>query len=433
MARREQSNTNTQTVSPAVKKIKDEMTTNNDFIVKLMRNKETNEAIIKKYFDLPEDERAAMINNRRVFRLKNNFKLASQFLEIEEIKRLREIKRLIKSEERKYTRKLIKLPKESNERKPIVIVNPGFGFDEPGAVTRDEHGKLIEGKNLNANMAGKLTRELLREGFEVYLVYDLKYYGIELPKKDPSLHILFKGRPPIEGERDNCRMADASAFGIKQIMIKVKENNENADIASVCIHHNWYSKKYFSGFISFYRVGKTTSENFEKNSKNLAERFAKNCKNIYNNKSDLKTDDWVVCGFGSSNEKEEKVFDDEAATFLELGFMSNPAELKKILNPDLQDLMAKKIAHSLYDYFVDKKNGKFKKIFLKNYKNTFGDDEKFNYLKTNNEKFKNPADVLLELNLMDTNSNLKKVILHPRLQSDISEVLTKSLDDYLEK
>jgi hypothetical protein len=35
--------------------------------------------------------------------------------------------------------------------------------------------------------------------FEVYLIFDLKNYGIVLPKENNSLHITFEGKPSIEG------------------------------------------------------------------------------------------------------------------------------------------------------------------------------------------------------------------------------------------
>ena len=294
-----------------------------------------------------------MIINDKLFK---NMKLGETQ---EEKDKINKIEKNIKNKEEQYVRNYISVPTKENKNKPIVIINPGHGFEDPGAIEKDSTGKKIEEKILNAKISSILVKYLLQKNFEVYLVFDLKYAGINLPKENKSLHILFDNRPPIKGNGEKKRMADASAFCIKNIIKKLKENNKDAKIASVCIHHNTTFKNDPSkpcGLIAFYSVGPTTSSNFEKNSKTLCEKFLKNCKNIYKppngrDVSRLATNDWVVCGFGSNNEKKEKKFDDEAAVLLELGFMCNKEELKNMLNSKKNKEMAKAMTKSLCEYF----------------------------------------------------------------------------------
>ena len=61
-----------------------------------------------------------------------------------------------------------------------------------------------------------------------------------------------------------------------------------------------------------------------------------------------------VCHFGSDKERTEKKFNDEAAVLLELGFMSNKEELKKILDKKYKKRMAKALTVSLCKYFKKK-------------------------------------------------------------------------------
>ena len=246
----------------------------------------------------------------------------------------------------------------------VVILNPGHGFEENGATVTNptEPQTTVKEKVLNEKITYELTKLLLKLNFDVYLVYDLKDYNFTLPKNNPRLHILFEKKPKVG---KNIKMCQISAYYIREIMKKINNVNKNSKTTSVCLHHNHCGKgnpKSF-GFISFYRNDKFVSENFANNSKNLANCFLKHCKNIYDikegvdNSKILSNHKWLVCAFGSENERNEKLYDSQAAVLLELGFMSNTEELKKILDDEYRKKMAEALARALCEYYkIDKNN-----------------------------------------------------------------------------
>lgn len=333
------------------KNLKKELMTTKKYILKEIRSKKKDEEIVKNYFKLPREEINDIIKNDE----KNNINIICTDKETE---RINSIEGTIKSKEKELVTALMTFPDSNNKDKPIVILNPGHGFKETGAMAKDEKGNSIKESELNAKIVYYLTLLLLKQDFEVYLVFDLRYAKIKLPKH-PSLHILFNTRPPIIGEERKNRMCDASAFSIKQIITLLKEKNKNSKIASVCIHHNTAANTDAYGFISFYTKNYKTCENFEKNSNRLAKICFKYCKKVFKPKNGtdcgkVKTDNWLVCHFGSKKERTEKKFNDEAAVLLELGFMSNKEELKKILDKKYKKRMAKALTVSLCKYFKKK-------------------------------------------------------------------------------
>ena len=263
-----------------------------------------------------------------------------------------------------YLRNMQKANIELPIGKNVVILNPGHGFEDSGATVLDptQPQTTIKEKVLNAKITYELAIMLLKLKFDVYLIYDLQEYGLELPKNNPQLHILFKTKPKVT---PNTKIFQISAHYIKEIMKKIKNANKNHKTVSVCLHHNHCgngNSKSF-GFISFYRNDRYVSENFANNSKNLAECFFKHCKNIYNVKRGINhsgvasNKKWLVCSFGSKNERTEKLFDSQAAVLLELGFMSNIEELKKILDDEHRKKMAKALSEALLEYYkTNKKN-----------------------------------------------------------------------------
>ena len=275
-------------------------------------------------------------------------------------------------ETKKMVQPLIGLPTEQNKNKPVVILNPGHGFEDPGCSVKNPYfNKLkdlipnketIQEKVLNQLICYELTLSLLKEGFEVYLVFDfadIKDLGINLPKDNPSLHILFKERPPKNykySANNDKRIAFASAFCIKQIFEKLIKNNNNAKIVSLCLHHNASGAKEPHGFQPFYCNDSAVSETFKKNGQNLCNIILKNCKFIYNYDKNLKwsgvrTEQWAVCRFG----KDFTPGKHAAALLLELGFVTNDNELKEILNTNKKKEMANAITNSLKEYFsIDK-------------------------------------------------------------------------------
>ena len=310
-----------------------------------------------------------MIKNERIYAIKEK-KIETN---TPEKKRIEKIINLIQKKESKLIKKQINSPSQKNKNKPIVIVNPGHGFEDPGCVvdnpyfktdnkiTKTFKEKTIEEKFLNQLLSYDLVLNLLKNGFEVYLAFDFvdlfKKSGLKLPKNNPSLHILFKNRPPVRGRMNPCpcRIADASGKCISEIFKFVendylKKYNKIPKICSVCIHHDYSFEKKGHGFVPFYRnPDKVTSKKFSKNSKKLAIKLLKHCKDVNKVKSgtdisQVKKEEWVVCAPG-------KEVENAAAVLIEVGRLTNPEELKQILNPKKRTEMANAIKNAIEEYF----------------------------------------------------------------------------------
>ena len=342
-------------ISTSVKATKTEQKTNQSnlttkkFILnQLKKNKETDiEEIVKKYYKISQTKKNKILSNDRVLKRQNkpeNLDASEQ-----QLKKINKIEKKIKEKEASYVKKFIELPEKENRKKPIVILNPGHGFEDPGAcVKTKEHGEILE-KTVNAKLCTMLTKRLLKQGFEVYLPFKPEGANFEREEENPSLHILFNKRPPIKGEGDLQRMADASAFCIKQIFAKLNKNIKKANIASICIHHNSAANKEACGFISFYgNVESKLNKKFIENSKKLAKILFNNCGKIFvdtnkNNCGDVKGNDYAVCIPGIKAKG--------AANLLEIAFITNDEELEKILSKKENKKMCEAITKSLCEYF----------------------------------------------------------------------------------
>lgn len=355
------SNTNVKAIKIEQKTNQNNITTKKFILNQLKKNEELDiKKIVKKYYKLSQSKKNKILSNDRILKRQNkseNLDATEQQLE-----KINQIEKKIREKEASYVRKFIELPEKENRKKPIVILNPGHGFEDPGAsVKTEEHGEILE-KTVNAKLCAMLTKNLLKQGFEVYLPFKPEGANFEEEKENPSLHILFNKRPPIKGEGNLQRMADASAFCIKQIFTKLNKNIKNAKIASFCIHHNSAANEKACGFISFYgNIESKISKEFMENSRKLAEILLENCRNVYTktnkngqNCSTVKGNDYTVCIPGIDAEG--------AAILVEIAFMTNKEELDKILSNTENKKMCKAITKALCQYFdVEYKEKKLKK------------------------------------------------------------------------
>lgn len=392
-------------IKKQLEKLEKSKKTTYDFVLDLVRKNKTDGQIIYTYYSTPKEVLATLIMND--YRKINEDKAKKKEDEAnkkkdksneKEQKRVEDILKKIKEKEAEFVKKHIELPRKENKNKPIVIVNPGFGFNEPGAVVSNpnykknivkklkkpdlrkmdislfqnveetrENFKKIPGKIFNQLMSYELVLKLLKANYEVYLVYDFvdlfETLNLKLPKDNPSLHILFNTRPPIKGygNPSPCRVADADAFCISEIFKYLEEKynkkyKKDPKMCSVCIHHDSSSniKARMHGFVPFYRKpDKITSATLSKNSKKLAQIMLNHCKNV--NKltggkdvSRVATEEWVVCGPG----KEVK---NAAAILIEVGHLENPSELKLMLNPKKREQMAIAMEKAIAEYFNKEK------------------------------------------------------------------------------
>ena len=326
------------------------LTTKKYILGKIKNDKKTKkEEIVKKYYKLSQAKKKQILDNDRMIKKQN--KPENLNATKKELKKIKEVEKLIKKKEAQYVRKFIDLPEENNQKNPIVILNPGHGFEDPGATIKTQkYGEILE-KTLNANLCTMLTKYLLKQGFEVYLPFKPENANFEKEEENSSLHILFEKRPPIKGEGNLQRVADASAFCIRQIFTKLNEEIKGAKIASICIHHNSAANEKACGIISFYgNVEERINKESIKKSKKLSEILFKYCKKIYINKiknkqdcGGVKGDDFAVC----LNRKKAN----GAAVLTESGFITNKEELDKIMSKKENKKMCKALTKGLCEYF----------------------------------------------------------------------------------
>lgn len=322
------------------------------YVLELMRknkNKDVNQ-IVSTYFKTESEILGVLLGNERIYTIKQGKRV--QLKDESEKRRFSEILKKIKKRENSFVSKLIKKPEGEN----VVIVNPGHGFEDPGSFTKDKKGDTILEKDLNAKIAFSLTKKLLDLKYDVYWVFDLKKFyfpGIDEKKlktlkENPRLHIIFPGRPAISGVGEEGFIAAADGTCMLEINKKIKKLKPKAKIASVCLHHNSSSTKSDSGFIAFYRIvdGKVTKQ-FRKQSIKLAKMFRDICGEVYAVRKDspkiIQENNFLVCGF-------DKEFVG-AAVLLELGYINNPEQLKKILNKKYNEKMVDALAKALCKYF----------------------------------------------------------------------------------
>ncbi len=326
------------------------LTTKKFILNKIKKNKDADvEEIVEKYYKLSQSKKNKILSNDRILKRQN--KAENLGATEQQLKKINEIEKRIRKKEASYVKKFIELPKKENRKKPIVILNPGHGFEDPGASVKTKENEKILEKTVNAKLCATLTKHLLRQGFEVYLPFKPEGADFEKEEENPSLHILFNKRPPIKGEGNLQRMADASAFCIKQIFAKLNKNIKNAKIASLCIHHNSAANEKAYGFISFYGNDENKiSKKFIRKSKKLAEILFKHCGEVYVNTNPdrqycgaVKVNDYAVCYPG----KEAK----GSAGLVEIAFMTNNEELAKILSEAENEKMCEAITRALCEYF----------------------------------------------------------------------------------
>lgn len=183
--------------------------------------------------------------------------------------------------------------------KKVVIIDPGHGGKDPGKVA----GKVME-KDINLEIAKKLQKYLELADCTVIMT----------------------------------RVDDMSkSTGKKADMYKRKTtaNGSQADIF-VSIHQNSFSDASAKGAMVFYF-------NESDNSKRLAECIQKQIKSFvdYRNKMEAKSN-------GNYFVLRQTTM---PAVLVECGFLTNPTEKNRLMNPDYQDRMAWAIYMGIIDYF----------------------------------------------------------------------------------
>ncbi len=418
---------------PSLKKIKEKFLTTKQLFKHLCDNGLSAKEAMNFYFNMSEEKISTLLGNDRYTintdedltnknnstiylnkeRIKKDKKMSEKRKkELEdqnkklknEIKYFDEVYRLIQKYEVEYILKdKIKeiLPKDPKKLEKVAFINPGHGFEDKGAIY-NFNGKEIKECNINAKISKKIIEKLLHNDFQVYVVCNLKYSGIDLNKlpNKKNLHIIFEGRPPIIGNIEKFRVVDAYAVCMKTLIKEMQKITKKAKVNCLCLHHDYSSDSKFFGSVIFYEITKKTSKQLVENSKTFAEILFKNFKvphkkliklvnknGIKLNKSydisKVKIEDWAMCHLGEENEIKLKEFVNHALVFVEEEYLSNPHILKAFLNDKIQEAFAKAIAMSFCEYFgVEYKDIKCKPQEINH------ENKKTSTAKTKNKKIK---------------------------------------------
>ena len=244
---------------------------------------------------------------------------------------------------------------ENYKNKKVIFINPGFDFDEKGAV----EGKYTS-RDMNAKLCKLIIDELLKEkDLEVFVAFNLEYAGCTLPKHE-RLHIIdkIKGRPSLFGQTG--KIYETSAMYMRALAKKVLEEKSNKFI-SICLHHDSSSTKSDVGFKAYYQVDEKTSDVFQKNSKRLCELLCKKCKDIFKIpakadgkeiKNNIIREDWAMANIGDIGVIPEFLPNNRiGVSVLYPGYLSNKAQLKQLLKKSLQKNFAEKTQEAVVEYF----------------------------------------------------------------------------------
>ena len=254
--------------------------------------------------------------------------------------------------EKKYINSKIQMP--INKNKPVIFLNPGFGFEDEGASV----GKDTT-RDLNAIICEKILNVIKNKDYEIYLAFNLKYAGIDI-KKHKNVHILFDKRPPILGDSGEAKMYEASSSCMRAVAEKILKH-KNSKFFSLCLHHDYSDNKKDVGFKVYYQADKYTSKIFRKNSKNLSMKLCKNCKDIYkvseNEGNEIRNhiieENWAMANLGEMALKKEFENSNAGAVVIYFGYISNKAQLEKLKQECLQEKTAKAVSTSLCNFLYD--------------------------------------------------------------------------------
>jgi N-acetylmuramoyl-L-alanine amidase len=196
--------------------------------------------------------------------------------------------------------KSIHVPSNTNNMEFIVAIDPGHGSIDVGA-----HYNEIYEKDINLDIAIILAKKLK----EVNIIP-------VLTRKDDSLYL-------------NSR--------IKDIRHRPDiANKANADIF-ISIHVNNYPSSQPSGSQIFYKMKSSLS-------KDLAEKIQEELIKIRKeNNRYIKSGDYYVLNKSKC-----------PSIILEVGFLSNPEDRKKLRDPEYKELLAESIKNGIINYFQSK-------------------------------------------------------------------------------
>jgi len=203
--------------------------------------------------------------------------------------------------------------RESSARKNFIIcIDPGHGYDDPGCDS--EYLGEYDEADINLSISQLIRDKLQKQGFTVIMTRDSDIVP-EDKKSNNSMYTI--------NSRERCNFS----------------NNNGADLF-LSIHCNYFKDKDVSGTRLYYYVDNTET----------TEAYANLLENGINN---VLGEECLV----SANTRDESYdvcyFTKAPAVLAEVGFVTNPEDAKKLLDPKWQDKYAESIVEGMVNYFKE--------------------------------------------------------------------------------
>eukprot|EP00826_Nyctotherus_ovalis_P031182 TRINITY_DN2489_c0_g1_i12.p1 TRINITY_DN2489_c0_g1~~TRINITY_DN2489_c0_g1_i12.p1 ORF type:complete len:562 (+),score=-87.30 TRINITY_DN2489_c0_g1_i12:57-1742(+) len=202
----------------------------------------------------------------------------------------------------------------------VIVIDPGHGWTDPGAIGTKTSGEVVEEKMLNAKVSYKLGKALQSAGYDVSLTHDISYCT-EVPQDLPVLLGKVNRKYDISGE------------------LVPAINQKNPDLM-ISIHQNSAASSQANGYECYFRTAGVNSNLHEK-SIYLANKTIDYCNGLnYINSRGVKDGQLLV------------LKNNVPSVLFECGFMSNPSECDNLCDDAKQTQMSNCLVNAVNDYIA---------------------------------------------------------------------------------
>ena len=238
-----------------------------------------------------------------------------------------------------------------------IVIDPGHGGSDPGAVSGN-----VKEKDINNSVARKLGDLLKSLGAEVVFT--------RLPEED--IYITLQDRVNISNSVNpslfislHCNAASSDASGVETYYSKTRPNiysDRYVEYEGNKYEYLWEEKE--NGIDYVYILVDNKEAKVEKSKVKIVYSQV-SWQAIESQKiAKLIVDNLASLGFKNRGAKDSNLYVTKYTTspsvLVELGFITNEEERKKLLDPNMQDNIARKITDALLSYFEVYENNKLK-------------------------------------------------------------------------
>ncbi len=221
-------------------------------------------------------------------------------------------------------KELLKVTERKSTSIPFIMIDPGHGDFDPGSVVTDENGNKYNEKDINLQIALKVSSKLQVMGIQVVMTRSNDKMGNFF---DKEIYNFFKKNFP-NSKTDTQRYNNYK-----------RELSDATDIdLFLAIHQNEYTSMPKVKGAEVWRA-----KNYNANNATLASKVHTAIKSAVGySRSIMEGEDLIV------------LRTQKPSILVECGYMSNPDEFKSLLSEEFQDKMADAIVKGIVDYLKAK-------------------------------------------------------------------------------